>query len=186
MQQDEQTVRAYVGRRSYAVHLARAKKTGLMDHVQELSDAEAVALIWYTSKKSALFLKRMRSGASRRDDQAFSLILSSACAKLPPFEGAIVYRVIKLTDHEFAPFVAKYRAGDVVQWSTFSSCSTSDRTRFNGNVLFAIQHKTGRTIGNYSWHPGENEVLLPPGRSFRVESLVVPEQGRLEVEIAEM
>ena len=98
-----------------------------------------------------------------------SRLLAEGLQKLPRHDG-IVARGIRVCDLE--DLVSRYAVGQVVEWRGFGSCSTDlAKAADFGNVLFTITSNSGRTLGSYADDPKEQEVLYPPGSTFRVEGL---------------
>jgi hypothetical protein len=81
-----------------------------------------------------------------------------------------VYRGVKLDLHE------KYPKGKVINWSAFSSCTTSigvlKEDIFLGKAgertMFTIECQSGKDIREHSCFPLEDEMLLPAASRFKV------------------
>lgn len=68
------------------------------------------------------------------------------------------------------------KVGKTVTFPGYQSTSATSRVAARhagaeGNPIFEIKAKTGAPLGRLSEHPGENEILLPRGRTFRVVSV---------------
>jgi hypothetical protein len=81
---------------------------------------------------------------------------------VPP--GTTVYR------GDSKRFYDAYTPGAVVTRDGFTSTAAASDAKFPGDALIEIKTKTGRDISGISLKPGEKEVLIPPGASFRVLS----------------
>lgn len=125
-----------------------------------------------------------RAGLEELVDYMWLLLHSMAA--LEPIGNRTVYRGVK------KDLTAKYNKdseGAEVTWHSFTSCTRKlglmDDPNFCGTsgkrTIFSV-HLTqgqGRYIAPYSNFPNEEEVLLPPGCRFRIES--VTQQGDLTI-----
>ena len=102
----------------------------------------------------------------------FLKLLLTALEKLPNYEG-VVYRGVKVQNN----LKSQYRVGRNLTWWAFSSCTLDgdilSSDTFCGStgerILFTIRCKNGKDISAYSAYSSEKEILLPPGRVFKVE-----------------
>ena len=99
-------------------------------------------------------------------------LLLTALSHLPPIDGCIIYRGIKLN------LSSMYPQDSVFVWWGFSSCTESikvlEEEQFIGTTgtrtLFVIECHSGRDIHRHSHDQNEYEVLLLPAIHFRVVS----------------
>ena len=107
--------------------------------------------------------------------------LSKALQLLPNHEG-VVYRGAQLTEEDLAP----YTEGSTITMTRFTGASETyvnvlrfiqskvDYVRADQAktqpVVFNITSKKVRSISDFSFMPGEKEVLFAPGTKFRVTS----------------
>ena len=163
-------VRSYLDR-SFAVHLARALRTGLLDRHPDLTEAEGAAILWFTSDRSKELLARFHAGTVTPVDLAFVSVLEAAIEKLPYCREEYVDRVINVPTSELPAFLAKYRVGEIIRWPAPTSCSATHAFRGRGNVIFIIRQRTGRVVGPFSWYPHENEIVILGGHEYVVTSV---------------
>jgi hypothetical protein len=109
---------------------------------------------------------------------------------LPAFERHVIFRGVKKN------LSNQYVKGTKVTWSAFSSCTSTlevlsnpmflgpsgDRTFF----MISLNTNRARDISQVSLVPGEDEVILPPNSRFDVESVLVSEDGRVDVHLKEI
>jgi hypothetical protein len=101
----------------------------------------------------------------------FLKLILTAFAHLPS-SHRFVYRGIK------GDMRKDYPEGSTVFWSGFSSCTSTmdvlNNEQFLGSkgtrTFFTIECTSGKDIRQHSYHPIEDEILLPPGREFKVVS----------------
>ncbi len=184
MSSAEPVVRSYLGR-SYSAHLGRARFTGLLERHADMEEAEAAAILWFTSGRSNELLTRFRSEAETPADLDFVAVLETAIQKLPFCREDYVDRVIRVPAADLPAFREKYRIGQVVPWRAPTSCSTSHAFRDRGNVLFLIRQRTGRVVGSYSWYPHENEIVILGGHEYIVTSFDESHPDRIVVGLEE-
>ncbi len=122
----------------------------------------------------------------RRQDVAFTTVLERALTKLPLFDGSPIYRIIHVSAEHEERFRLSHRTGMETRWPVLASCSGGQTFRNGGNVRFVIAHRTGRWLGPYSWHPNEDEVVVPSGARFRSLAFVRLGPDEFEVELEEM
>ena len=98
-------------------------------------------------------------------EQAAELI--EVVESLPTMPGA-TYRTFWMDD--IAEYVERLKAGKTVTFAAFSSTSRSSvvASRFNGNVRFTIQGRSGRDIAGMSDKPAEQETLYLPGLTCQI------------------
>ncbi|WP_227834241.1 ADP-ribosyltransferase [Nocardia macrotermitis] len=115
-------------------------------------------------------------------------LIRSGLEKLPNHVGT-VKRSIMLSPEEMEKFWYNNRVGNIVEDPGFVSTSKT-RFKWNPNVKLTIKSATGKDI-SFVRPPGmrgEQEVLIPDGRQFRVLDRQMSPDGVLEVtwqEIAE-
>lgn len=69
-----------------------------------------------------------------------------------------------------------YTKGDEFAWWALSSCTSSisvlESPLYVGTsgprTMFSIETRSGKQIGEHSYYQNEDEILLPPGRYFKV------------------
>ncbi len=145
------------------------------EQIRRLSDAEQVSLYRYTQEKYGPYNKdvlfKLAPGGSGPTDSAMRRDLDgialtrTALEKLPKVPpGTTVYR------GDQKKFYDAYKPGAVVTRDSFTSTAAASDAKFPGDAHIEIKTKTGRDISGVSLKPGEREVLIPPGASFRVLS----------------
>ena len=154
-------------------HAAKVLRAGSDDH--DLTRCEIASLHLYTQQVLYSQLnKLMRDRDRHKLLRYFPLLrlMLSALDKLPNHAG-IVYRGIKVTK----TLKNKYHIDRELTWWSFSSF-TLDGDSLSGDtfcgsrgerILFTVRVKTGKDISVYSAYRSEKEILLPPGRVFKVE-----------------
>jgi hypothetical protein len=100
--------------------------------------------------------------------------------RLPRFRG-LVFRGYQAAE-PLGNFLNRYEVGSISEWSTYSSASRRAENAFFGNVLFAIQSKTGRELPDYK---DEQEIVFLPGTKFKVLAIERQEDNAV-VEMAEV
>lgn len=147
-----------------------------------LTKEETYALWSYTTN---LYFRDMnlwlRNGENAARTEKIKNLLNSALSKMPDYGGQFVYRGIVIEQNQLDAFLASYSNGSVRPWNEFTSCGGSLEASFAGrqdvNILFQIEHKTGKNITDlsdgikYGVPPmGEPEVLIKAGSNFKVVS----------------
>ena len=97
-------------------------------------------------------------------------LFMTALSKLRSILGNHVFRGVKMD------LRGQYTVGSTCTWWGFSSCTSTvsvlENDQFFGQsgsrTLFSIQCDTGKSIINHSYYEGEDEILLLPGREFKV------------------
>lgn len=185
MTQDEGLAKTYLGD-AYAAHAAHARKTGLLQDCPALSIDQATLLVWRTADTSRDFRIRSHAGQLTKSELRISRMLDVAVDLLPRSIAQPIDRVVSVPVDEMPGLQREYRMGRMVVWETLRSCSSSAAFRGRGNVAFIVTHRSGRVIGPYSWHPEEDEVLLPAGCRFRVGPTVEADLQRFEISLEEI
>ena len=86
----------------------------------------------------------------------------------------------------------EYNVGRPIQWAGFSSTSrkesaTKSFLSKSVGVLFKISVFSGTVVGDYSYLPAEDEVLLSPSTRFTVtKQLYIDDDGYACCELTEM
>ena len=88
----------------------------------------------------------------------------------------------------------KYTTGDSIIWWGFTSCTSSIDALRNKQFLdstgprtfFTIECQSGRDIQQFSYFEDEKEVLLPPGRYFKVEGTLTQSDGFSMIQLKEI
>jgi len=144
-----------------------------------VSHDEASAIFLYTMEWVDGLYKKMN--ASLRSEDADQIkpyikilkLILNGFVKLPAVNKT-VYRGVKKN------LSSEYKQGDTVTWSAFSSTTVNvkvlESEAFFGQsgdrTFFTIVAKSGRDIAEYSAIETEEEVLLPPGISFKVTGVM--------------
>jgi hypothetical protein len=114
-------------------------------------------------------------------------LLVTSLSKLPSIH-CTVYRGVKQNLHGL------YREGSTFVWWGFSSCTSSVKVlqseEFLGKTgfrtMFNIECHSGKDIRRHSFYSTENEVLLPAGRQFQVDSCLDSGNGLHIVQLKEI
>lgn len=110
--------------------------------------------------------------------------MASGLNKLPDFHGQ-VFRGIDVQPGDMGAFLDRYHVGNEVREPAFTSSDVVEPYR--GNVQFTIESVNGKDI---SWlkdaHVGQQEVLFPPGTSFRVTSRTSDENGNWTIHLQDL
>ncbi len=88
-------------------------------------------------------------------------VTRAALNELPKFEGT-VYR------GDSKKYYDAYTKDAIITRDAFTSTAKKPDSSFEGDAVIEIQSKTGRDIQGASLKPGEEEVLIPPGATFKV------------------
>jgi len=106
--------------------------------------------------------------------------------KLPSFAGLVVRGLPGRNS-----MVAQYTEGLEVQWKAFSSasCNIGAATSFFDDpadgVIFRLTVKTGKNIRAFSFFPSEDEVLLMPGKRYKVTRAAYEDNGLTFIDMEE-
>lgn len=92
-------------------------------------------------------------------------LLTAAIDPLFAVKGKL-YRGIAVADLD--RFLLDYETGFVLAWDSFTSTTRNADQAFFGNVLFIIEAKNARWVGDFSATPKLEEAIFPPGTRFRV------------------
>jgi hypothetical protein len=130
-----------------------------------LTQAEVAYIKAFTGSYSGVN-EQLRAGHMTESAFEFKHNMNDALAKLPKFDGDVVYRKIGLKPDQ----IAAYEPGKIVHWSQFSSTS-KDPDTWSGNTHFVIHNpRSGVDVQSISSHPSEAEVILPADTYYRVLS----------------
>ncbi len=118
----------------------------------------------------------------------FLKLLLTAFARLPPSNCSVVYRGIKCDMRK------DYPEGETIIWWGFSSCTSNMGVLKNKQFLgptgkrtfFTIECTSGKDIRQHSNFQSENEILLPPGRQFKVVSCLEQSGGLYMIQLKEI
>jgi len=151
---------------------ASVKQAGSMK-CGELTKDEAAALHLYTTNHLYKMLNEaLRSRDRKKAKQYFSYLrlLLVALDKLPR-SSKMLYRGVALN------LSAQYRQGSEVTWWAVSSCTPELKvaSSFGGSgnrTLFLISSSRSVGIRDFSQYKDEEEFILAPGTSFKVEKVV--------------
>ncbi|MCE9667733.1 ADP-ribosyltransferase [Myxococcus stipitatus] len=142
------------------------------ERIRGLGDEAKVAIYKYTQEKFKPYNRGVLyplgnlggNGPLTRDLNTHLdgiAVTRSALSQLPVFEGT-VYRGDKKKNYD------DYITGAVITRDSFTSTAKNLDSKFDGDAVLEIKTKTGRDIQGASLKPGEEEVLIPPGATFRV------------------
>ena len=114
-------------------------------------------------------------------------LLMEALGKCQPCESRMVYRGVKKT-------LTGYSKGRKISWYQFSSCTPDIEVQreFLGEVgprtLFHVELTSdrARSISEYSFHPDENEVLIPMNTPFEVLGVLNAGNGLTIINLKEL
>lgn len=154
--------------------------------IAELEKEDAIAVALYTfdfgpgmfeSNPYRIVNRALMNGGREELLNARGLlyVIMSAVRKLPRSEGRTLYRGMR-----DAIEIDKYTEGEVVTWPGFSSTSPDmkatkaflSEAEVVTGTLFVIEDGWGYNIQPYSMFPEEEEILLEPGRRFRVQGII--------------
>lgn len=148
-------------------------KNGLTS--DELASIKLYSMDWEPSDKSfyAILNKILRS-ENRQQLKPWFLYLRLVLTALAQLVSSrlTVFRGVKMD------LRAEYPEGSTFIWWGFTSCTSSvkvlESDRFLGKkgvrTLFTIECHTGKDIRKHSFYHDEDEILLLPGRQFKVVS----------------
>lgn len=122
-----------------------------------------------------------------RDPDRYLPMLSGIFAAfdaLPKAPGR-VYRGLS-TDRLPVDFIARHTRGAIVRYQAPSSTSQAKGQAFPGEVTLVIRQRSGALIRDFSASPSEDEVLIPPGATFRVTRRETDENGVLTLWLHEV
>ncbi|MCP3098803.1 ADP-ribosyltransferase domain-containing protein [Myxococcus sp. K15C18031901] len=142
------------------------------ERIRGLGDEDKVAVYKYTQEKFKPYNRSVLYplGDTRGDGPVTRdlnthldgiAVTRSALSQLPVFDGT-VYRGDKKKNYN------DYVEGAVITRDSFTSTAKKPESKFDGDAILEIKTKTGRDIQGASLKPGEEEVLIPPGATFRV------------------
>jgi hypothetical protein len=135
------------------------------DLVAGMTDDQIIAVIGYTGSDYSMLNRALRSKDPGELQRLGPYIQSAdrGLAALPNYEGR-VYRGAELPPH----IIAKYEPGQTVTEEAFTSTSYETKSKFDGNVVFEIQSRTGKLVEFLSEFSHEKEVLFRPGTKLLV------------------
>jgi SPP1 gp7 family putative phage head morphogenesis protein len=168
----EAEFKSYLGEKTYARMSDGVTKAMKASGVASygLSQAEKVAVHAYTTgdKYYERLNAAMRSGSAERIAAVAPManVLDNALAKLPIYEGPVLFRVTDLPE----AVAKKVRAGNVYADPAFMSASKTDMgTTFGNDYRFTIvASQKGREIAGFSAYSHEQEVIFPRGTKFDI------------------
>jgi hypothetical protein len=141
----------------------------------ELASIKLYSMDWEPSDKSfyAILNKTLRS-EDRPQLKSWFLYLRLLLTALTHLSSSrlTIFRGVKMD------LRAEYPAGSTFIWWGFTSCTSTlkvlESDRFLGKkgvrTLFTIECLAGKDIRKHSFYRGEDEILLLPGRQFKVVS----------------
>lgn len=163
--------------------------------VRNLPVDAAVALREYTGNRHYRQLNRIlryignpgvRTVGVRDPDRYLPMLsgIFAAFEALPKAPGR-VYRGLS-TDRLPADFIARHTRGAIVRYHAPISTSQAKGQAFPGEVTLVIRQRSGALIRDFSASPSEDEVLIPPGATFRVTRRKTDENGMLTLWLQEV
>ncbi|MGV9409180.1 zeta toxin family protein [Nocardia sp. NPDC003693] len=163
------------------------QEQAILDAVERLTPAERDALQDYAGDAYNEINRHLRFGEPLDTVSPETIdLIRSGLDKLPDHVGP-VKRSIMLSPEQMESFWNANRKGAVVEDPAFVSTSKT-KFKWNPNVKLTILSATGKDI-SYLQPPakrGEQEVLIPDGRQFRVLNRVMDENGVMHVTWAEI
>lgn len=163
------------------------QEQAILDAVERLTPAERDALQDYAGDAYNEINRHLRYGEPLDTVSPETIdLIRSGLDKLPDYVGP-VKRSIMLSPEQMESFWNANRKGAVVEDPAFVSTSKT-KFKWNPNVKLTILSATGKDI-SYLQPPakrGEQEVLIPDGRQFRVLNRVMDENGVMHVTWAEI
>ncbi|MGX1806327.1 zeta toxin family protein [Nocardia sp. NPDC055321] len=163
------------------------QEQAILDAVERLTPAERDALQDYAGDAYNEINRHLRFGEPLDTVSPETIdLIRSGLDKLPDYVGP-VKRSIMLSPEQMESFWNANRKGAVVEDPAFVSTSKT-KFKWNPNVKLTILSATGKDI-SYLQPPakrGEQEVLIPDGRQFRVLNRVMDENGVMHVTWAEI
>jgi SPP1 gp7 family putative phage head morphogenesis protein len=142
--------------------------------VKELSDIEFTVLQRYTGGWYGTVNGKLSRGNYATDYQlqAISEIAQEGIKKLPKSKiKNPLYRNIEVDDLD--KFLSRYRVGQVLEETRFTSTSTNGVYGEGSNVrLVFYKYKSARDVSYFSMHKSEREVLFAPGLKLRVKAIL--------------
>ncbi|CAF1339780.1 unnamed protein product [Adineta steineri] len=163
------------------------------DHLSKDESASIIlySLQWYPYEESFYYVlnKTLRTEDRKKLVPWFlylKLVLT-ALSKLPPVQRT-VFRGVNGDMRKY------YKKGETVIWWGFSSCTATMDVLENEQFLrltgtrtfFTIECINGKDIQQHSSFKIEDEVLLPPGRQFKVVSCLNPSGGLYMIHLKEI
>ncbi len=127
----------------------------LKEKYPDLKNDEIFSVWGYTTN---FFYKNLnswlRNGLNTNLTNEIKLLLNDALTKLPDFNNQKVYRGIKIPEENLQNFLDSYKIETKHTWDDFTSCGGSLGASFSGrpevNVIFEIQHSTGKNISDFA------------------------------------
>jgi hypothetical protein len=122
----------------------------------------------------------LRTGVNSNLTSDVRLILNNGIGKMPNYSNQFVFRGIEIDQNQINNFISSYAQGSPNKiWNDFTSCggsmSASFANRADVNVIFKIEHTTGKEITSfadgveYGGMPAP-EILIKSGSEFKVMS----------------
>lgn len=126
----------------------------------------------YTGSGYREINSQLRSGSLTEAGAEYSSKMNSVLDKLPARPGTTYRRA----DMDFGDAI-KYKPGNVVVESAFTSSSKSEEYLSGKKYGFVIHGKSGKDISTISKYPHEQEILFRKGTAFKVLSRETPKDG---------
>lgn len=119
------------------------------------------------------------------------LFLIMALEKLPPISNCVVFRGIR------RDLTSVYKIGcPAITWPSFTSTTRKlgvlNDPLFLGTTgprtmcMITLTQSRARSLTDISMVAGEDEIILPPNSSFKVESVLLSDDGLLHVQLTEL
>ncbi|WP_426755121.1 ADP-ribosyltransferase domain-containing protein [Myxococcus sp. Y35] len=139
--------------------------------INKLSDEGKVSVYKYTQEKFKPYNGQVLfplakggagpSSAALRNNLDGIAVTRAALNELPRFEGTVFRGDSK-------KYYDAYTKDAIITRDAFTSTAKNPGSSFEGDAILEIKTKTGRDIQGASLKPGEEEVLIPPGATFKV------------------
>ena len=178
---------------STAVYCADMHASNLVDEPGELLTRDEIAAIHLYTQDTPFYT--LLNGCLRERNRELikpfipliKLILTGLY-KLPIISGGVVFRGVK------GDISAAFKPTKIKMWWAFTSTTTQLSVLSNDLFLGKLGHRTqmfihlstGFDIHRYSAIDSEQEVLLPPGSAFRVDSSLSPAEGLFQVQMTQL
>ena len=124
-------------------------------NIHNLTGGEAYAIWGYTTRFFYEDLNLwLRNGENLVKTEEISKLINRGLGKIPKYQGAFLYRGIEIGPSELQSFLNSYKAGSITEFKAFTSCGGSAEASFadriSKNVIFKIQHISGKEISQFA------------------------------------
>ncbi|WP_154652501.1 phage minor head protein [Flavobacterium rivuli] len=157
-----------------------------MDIAPNLRPAEVLGINRYTGSYYNEMNKYLRAGRIPPKNNLDALIgvTDSGLDKLPSFKGTS-YRGARLAKDIQDAYENAFKTGKPYLEPAYMSTSNDFTRKFDGNTVFKIVGKNGKSVKALSEFPTEEEVLYKQGSQFKVKSFIRNDKG-VEIELEEL